>query len=201
MLSTHSRIGASRHDLSLSRETPSVRSASVPSPHSLEGQILKLYDEHRSELLRYAVWMGVGVSDAEDAVQESFVRLHSHIATGKDCSNLRAWLFRVVHNLAISSSRSAEHASLQLTEDEWGAIRDSASDNTPNPESALLAKEERTLIAMRMTSLSPAQLHCMQLRMEGFRYHQIAEILGVSIPTVATNIRRSVEKMSEKGHE
>jgi RNA polymerase sigma-70 factor (ECF subfamily) len=178
-----------------------VRSASVPSPHSLEGQILKLYDEHRSELLRYAVWMGVGVSDAEDAVQESFVRLHSHIATGKDCSNLRAWLFRVVHNLAISSSRSAEHASLQLTEDEWGAIRDSASDNTPNPESALLAKEERTLIAMRMTSLSPAQLHCMQLRMEGFRYHQIAEILGVSIPTVATNIRRSVEKMSEKGHE
>ncbi len=178
-----------------------MESASAPPPHSLEGQILKLYDEHRRELLRYAVWMGVAASDAEDAVQEGFVRLHSHMATGKDCSNLRAWLYRVVHNLAISSTRSAEYASLQLSEEEWGAIRDSTRDCTPNPESALLAKEERTRVATRMMSLSPAQLHCMQLRMEGFRYHQIAEILGVSIPTVATNIRRSVEKMSEKSHE
>ncbi len=178
-----------------------MQPASAPSPHSLEGQILKLYDEHRRELLRYAVWMGVGATDAEDVVQESFVRLHGHMAAGKDCSNLRAWLFRVVHNLVISSSRSAEHASLQLTEQEWAEVRDSARDVTPNPESALLAKEERTRITARMLSLSPAQLHCMQLRMEGFRYHQIAEILGVSIPTVATNIRRSVEKMSEKDHE
>jgi len=201
VLSSHSRIGASHHDLSLRRDTSSAQSASAPSPNSLEGQILKLYDEHRRELLRYAVWMGVGASDAEDAVQESFVRLHSHVATGKDCSNLRAWLFRVVHNLVISSLRSAEHSSLQLTEEEWGAIRDSTRDGAPSPESALLAKEERTQIASRMMSLSPAQLHCMQLRMEGFRYQQIAEILGVSIPTVATNIRRSVEKMSEKGHE
>jgi RNA polymerase sigma-70 factor (ECF subfamily) len=160
-----------------------------------------LYDAHRRELLRYAVWMGIGVSDAEDAVQEAFVRLHHHLATGKDCSNLRAWLFRVVHNLAISSSRSADHAALQLTQEEWGAILDTVRDGLPNPESALLAEEERTRIATRMKSLSPAQLHCMQLRMEGFRYRQIAEILGVTIPTVATNIRRSVEKMSENGHE
>jgi RNA polymerase sigma-70 factor (ECF subfamily) len=197
----HTHPDATSNAFSFGRMSASVHAVPVGGPENIDGLILDLYDRHRRELLRYGVWLGMTVEDAEDLLHEAFLRLHAHLLGGKDAHNLRAWLFRVVHNLAISCTRSSGHAALSMTDDEWQRISATVSDERLNPEATLLAQEAQTRVAERMKTLSIAQLHCLQLRMEGFRYAEIGEILGVALQTVATHIRRAIEKMSEKDHD
>ena len=49
-----------------------------------------------------------------------------------------------------------------------------------------------------MSSLSEQQKQCLFLRAEGFRYREIAEILGVSISTVAESLRRAIRKLTSE---
>ncbi len=62
--------------------------------------ILDLYDREQIALRRYLVYLGLDSDSAAETVQESFLRLHQHLIAGGDRSNLRAWIYRVAHNLA-----------------------------------------------------------------------------------------------------
>src|ERR1700722_5154016 len=68
---------------------------------SLEHEILSLFDLLRVPLLRYAVSFGLSLHDGEDIIQEVFLALFHHLQEGRSRSNLRGWVFRVAHNLAL----------------------------------------------------------------------------------------------------
>jgi len=57
----------------------------------------------------------------------------------------------------------------------------------------LLEKFERLHAAM--ARLSPQELQCLHLRAEGFRYREIAEILGIATKTAAEFLRRGIKKL------
>ena len=92
---------------------PNVESPWAPeaTQESMEHRklLLDLYDREQVPLRRYLMFLGVRPEAGEEFVQEAFLRLHQHLQSGGERTNLRAWLYRVVHNLAVSEMQAARN--------------------------------------------------------------------------------------------
>jgi len=65
-----------------------------------------LYDELRASLHGYLSCLGLEPQEAEDIIQETFLKLFQGLAVGMRDENLRSWIFRVAHNLTINLHKS-----------------------------------------------------------------------------------------------
>src|ERR1700747_898167 len=70
---------------------------------------LDLYDQEHVAIRRYLVFVGLSSETTQELVQDVFLKLHEHLLGGGDRSNLRAWLYRVAHNMA-RNIQTASHA-------------------------------------------------------------------------------------------
>jgi RNA polymerase sigma-70 factor (ECF subfamily) len=155
--------------------------------------VLEYYDREHVSLRRYLLFLGLDPESCREAVQESFLRLHEHLLAGGDQANLRAWLYRVAHNLArnhqtaFHASRTGPLADVTETED--------IPANAGSAEDELLAKERMQRLSRAMEELSAAQRDCLILRSQGLKYREIAEVLNLAISTVGENIQRGLERL------
>src|SRR5271157_1081081 len=74
------------------------------SPESCQ-QIVELYDEVRPSLNAYLCWLGMNADQAEDVIQETFLRLICCRFRPGSENTLRGWVFRVAHNLSMDVHR------------------------------------------------------------------------------------------------
>ena len=163
----------------------------------LEEQIARLYDELRLPLYRYLLCMRILPEEAEEVIQESFLRLYKHLhAEGRE-DNIRGWIYRVAHNVA-SSRRRERKFLMDTSPEEWERISLQASDPGAGPEELYLRKEKMTRLHRDIGDLSELQQNCIRLRVEGFRYREIAEILNVTTSTVAGSLRHAMEKLTRE---
>jgi RNA polymerase sigma-70 factor (ECF subfamily) len=156
---------------------------------------LDLYDQEHLAIRRYLVFLGLTPDSAQEIVQEAFLKLHEHLLTNGDRRNLRAWLYRVAHNLARNAqtaarvsrtdARSAEDFGKELKADVLTA------------EEQLLQSERHRRMHEAMSGLAPAQKQCLLLRAQGLKYREIAEALNLSVSTVGENVQRGLEKLKE----
>jgi RNA polymerase sigma-70 factor, ECF subfamily len=163
---------------------------------TLEERITRLFDELRGPLYRYLLCLSVNSTEADEIVQETFFRLYRHLHHGGRDDNLRGWAFRVAHNISINELKRRKHVAegdVELLPE----FNPSTADSMLSPEEAFIRKEKMTRIHIAMSTLSEQQNECLHLRVEGFRYREIAEILGVTISTVAESLRRAIRKLSE----
>jgi RNA polymerase sigma-70 factor (ECF subfamily) len=109
---------------------------------------------------------------------------------------VRGWVFRVAHNLVVDTWRTApgDH----FVQDESAAA--SAPDAGLNPEEIVLRKEKVRRVREAVRSLSPHQRQCLALRAEGFRYREIAEIVGVGKSAVAECLQRCIDLLIRHGN-
>src|SRR5882724_5052104 len=73
---------------------------SIPVPESAAPSVEAAFTELREPLGRYLLTLGLNRVEAEEVVQETFLRLCRHYSAKNPQSNLRGWIFRVAHNLA-----------------------------------------------------------------------------------------------------
>jgi RNA polymerase sigma-70 factor (ECF subfamily) len=156
--------------------------------------VLDHYDREQLSLRRYLLFLGLDPESCREIVQETFLKLHEHLLAGGDQTNLRAWLYRVAHNLA-RNSQTSSHASrtqplADITKADVAAGAESA-------EAELLAKERIQRLNRALEQLSTAQRDCLILRSQGLKYREIAEILNLSTSTVGENIQRGLDKLKE----
>ena len=105
---------------------------SSAEPSQIEREVMKLFEQFRDPLLRYELSFGIPVHDAEEVTQEVFVSLFRHLQLRRSRQNLRGWIFRVAHNLALKK-RSANQKSHQAT-DSGREIAEKQIDPSPGPE-------------------------------------------------------------------
>ena len=156
--------------------------------------VLEHFDREQTALHRYLIFIGLDSHTAEDVVQESFLKLHEHVQQGGDQSNLRAWLYRVAHNLARNHQTSFRAAKTDLFADVSLATDLRIS---PSAEDNLLVKERSAALLSAVRLLSPTQRDCLALRAQGLKYREIAETLDLSISAVAENVQRGLESLKE----
>ena len=160
----------------------------------LEDEVVSLFDQLRNPLLRYLLTFGLTADDGEEVVQEVFLALFQHLRGGKSRANLRGWLFRVAHNMALKRrqriQRSPETSAASAGNEE------AAVDAAPTPEDQMLSNElHRRLLAV-VEVLPEADRRCLFLRAEGLRYREIAEVMDISLGAVSLSLSRTLARVT-----
>jgi RNA polymerase sigma-70 factor, ECF subfamily len=159
-------------------------------PDAIEAEVTGLFHEFRSPLLRYAVSLGVSVSDGEDVVQEVFLALHRHLTQRKPRTNLRGWIFRTGHNLALKR-RTGIASRPSIAPEDTELI-----ETAPDPEQRAASRQNHERINAVVAALPERDRCCLYLKMEGLRYREIAETLEMSLGAVANSLSLTLSKLA-----
>jgi RNA polymerase sigma-70 factor, ECF subfamily len=168
--------------------------AALPQAVEIEEEVVLLFDEFHHRLLRYAISLGIGLQDGEDVIQEVFLSLFRHLRLGRPRSNLRGWIFRVAHHLALKHRNSTQRQQARIASDAlWvGAHADPAA----NPEERFGEAQRQQQLLLVFNALPERDRWCLCLRAEGLRYREIADVLGMSLGAVSNSLARSLERLS-----
>jgi RNA polymerase sigma-70 factor, ECF subfamily len=170
-----------------------VRAGSGARPSEDEREVIQLFEQFRNPLLRYVVSLGLSVHDGEEIIQEVFLALFRHLQLGRPRRNLRGWVFRVAHNLALKQHAANRKAQATLDSDE--AVVQRQPDVTPNPEEQVANRQRLERMQAVLRVLPEQDRCCLHLRAEGLRYREIAAALGMSLGAVSIALTRSLARM------
>ena len=170
------------------------------SSAAIEDRVLALFEECGPGLRRYVSSFGLGPAATEDVIQEIFLALFQHLCLGRRDTNLKGWLFRVGHNLALKHRQKAMkrlHA-----EGSWDpAVVEGVADPAANPEELLAGDRRRQRLADLLQLMPERDRQCVHLRAEGLGYRDIAGTLGVSLGSVAKCLARAMKRLDAAGLE
>jgi len=176
------------HALDLPQIFGAEQAANQRKSNRLEEQVVELYATMRPTLLSYAYHVVGSTGEAEDLVQSAFLKLFDQLKRNAQILNLRSWLYRVVHNLAIDQGRRKDIQ--DSTNTEWLEHRTL----TESPHSAEDDLIRRQRVALSLKGLNERERHCLMLRAEGLSYVEIAEVLGTSPKAVSVYLARGLKK-------
>jgi len=159
----------------------------------LHEEIANVFDQLRDPLLRYLWTFGLEVPDGEEVLQDVFLSLFRHLERGKPVDNVRGWLFRVAHNLALRRRDRARRAA--ETQFDTGN-EDRTADPAPNPEDRMADRQTRQRVLAVVEALPEQDRRCLFLRAEGLRYREIAGILDMSLGAVSVSLSRSLARIA-----
>jgi RNA polymerase sigma-70 factor, ECF subfamily len=164
--------------------------------HTLEQQVAQLFETLRLPVYQYLMAVFGDSAEAEDLTQDAFLQLYKALRQGQTIRNVRFWIFRVAHNLAINRRKHNQFIA-PLCADTWQEIERQFPDKELNPEQNILQREKYERIYEGLKRLSVQERQSMHLRAEGFKYKEIAEIMNVAVPTVGEFLRRGIRKLTE----
>jgi RNA polymerase sigma-70 factor (ECF subfamily) len=162
-------------------------------PSEIHREVMDLFERFRDPLLRYVLSFGIPLHDAEEVTQEAFLSLFRHLQLGRPRKNIRGWIFRVGHNLALKQ-RHANKISRDRMETD-GAVAELQRDPLPSPEEHLSHAERQRLLLAVLAALPEVDRDCLRLRAEGLRYREIAATLGISLGSVSISLSRSLARL------
>lgn len=152
--------------------------------------------EYMRPLYSTAVRLTTNPTDAEDLVQETYLRAFRSYGTFRAGTNLRAWLFRILTNAHINryraKKRRPEETGLDEAEDPslHHRIRGGAGFGK-SAEDELIEQFSEATVIDAVEGLAPAYRQAVLLAdVEGFSYKEIAEILEIPIGTVMSRLHR-----------
>lgn len=177
------------------RTTALLGSAKAVHPSPLEQEVVDLFDQLRNRLLRYLFGFGLSAPDCEEILQETFLALFQHLQRGKSRESLRAWLFRVAHNLALKKRLRSRWDFPSLTESMTTAM-ETVADPGPSPEDELSSTQTQQRMRAVVDALSELDRRCLFLRAEGLRYREIAGVLDMSLGAVSLSLGRSMARVA-----
>ena len=150
----------------------------------------EVFELLRDPVYRYACRVLDCQEAAEDLTQEVFLRLYAHLRKGGTVLNVRVWVFRVAHNLAIDEHRKR----YRLTPMD-ASVQGEAHDPAPGADERILSDEQAGRLRQALASLSKHERHCLELRAEGLPYREIADIMEMRMPTVVKYLDRIIKKL------
>lgn len=139
--------------------------------------------------------MGATGDQTEDIIQETFLRLISHLDQEGDQRNLPGWIYRVAHNLCIDWHR-ANQRSYSEGYDEMEIRYGAVADDGPDPEQNVIEQEYMARVSSLLSGLTAQQRSSVLLRAEGIQYDEIGKILRVSMQRAALLVKRGLEKLA-----
>ena len=158
-----------------------------------------LVDRHSRAVYRLAYRMTGSSQDAEDVVQETFLRAYKQLSRFESRANFSTWLHRIAVNCSIDlirarPHREAAHDSPDL--EQFGAAVDRGDVTGASPERLMLSTEVQERISGAMSALSAMERAAFMLRhFEGRSIDEISQSLGLKTNATKHSIFRAVRKM------
>jgi RNA polymerase sigma-70 factor (ECF subfamily) len=151
---------------------------------TFEDLALPLFDQ----LYNFAHWLTQDRAEADDLVQETYVKALRGFASFQAGTNFRAWMFRILRN-SFLTSRAGLKTSVSFDEEEYPG---EASSPGPTPESVLLEQANRQML---QAALEELPLHFREIlllcEVEEMSYLEISEALAIPMGTVMSRLSRA----------
>ena len=158
-----------------------------------------LVERHSRAVYRLAFRMTGSAQDAEDVVQETFLKAYKQLSRFESRANFGTWLHRIAVNCSIDLIRSRpRRETLQSDTDTelFGATVESTDATGTSPERLMLSTEVQQRISDAMSGLSRMERAAFMLRhFEGRSIDEISESLGLKTNATKHSIFRAVRKM------
>ena len=151
---------------------------------------------YRDQLYKSALRMTRSAEDAEDLIQETFLKAFKYYGRFAEGTNLKAWLFKIMKNTFINTYRKRK---LQPTKVDFDDVREGMEETlmergsaaNSNPEDGFLFAEVDHEVRETLVSLPyDYKMVVLLADLEGFAYKEIAEILEVPVGTVMSRLYR-----------
>ncbi len=147
-------------------------------------------------LYNVAFWLSRNAADAEDLVQETYLKALRGFAKFEPGSNFKAWIFRILRNTYLTSRTGLAAMRTVALEDEMGdgsdAIYPEGAIDRETPEINLLRLSDCAALQAAMEKLPPPLLEVILLcDVEEMKYREIATVLEIPIGTVMSRIARA----------
>jgi RNA polymerase sigma-70 factor (ECF subfamily) len=150
-------------------------------------------------LYNVAFWLSRNATDAEDLVQETFLKALRGFESFEPGSNFKAWIFRILRNTYLTSSAGLAAKRTVALEDELKESGESGPSQYPEaaidrqtPETNMLQMADRAALHTAMETLPPPLLEVILLcDVEEMRYREIATTLEIPMGTVMSRISRA----------
>lgn len=152
--------------------------------------------EHIDGLYSYAMALSRNRSDAEDLVQETYVRAIPAAQRLRKESNVKSWLFRILRNIWLNQLRNAGGAVQMSGADIDQFLSEAAAAETAAAHSRLVTKFEQERVRRAILQLSDEFREVVMLReYEGLSYQEIAGVLNCPIGRVMSRLGRARSKL------
>jgi len=157
-------------------------------------KILALYHECRPRLYRYLRSLRLRPDQADEIIQETFMRLTAQVFKENKIENVYGWITRVLQHLA---------QAVQKRERRWMPSGEGATlvllnrpDPSLSPEETYSSKEQYKQIDEALSQLKPQQRQCFQMRAQGLRYRDIGQALGISEQRAAFVVKQIAVRLA-----
>ena len=167
------------------------------------GAFERLVERYERRLFRLAERITSNAEDAEDVVQESFLKAYTKLAQFQRNSRFYTWIVRITVNEALMRLRKHKGSRMVSLDDdiqtEDGLIPREVEDWHPNPEQQYTRQEVQGILQRAIQSLALPYRAVFQLRdVEEFSTEETAQALAISVPAVKSRLLRARLQLREK---
>jgi RNA polymerase sigma factor (sigma-70 family) len=151
----------------------------------------ELVGKYRDRYARFAARMLGSADEAEDAIQDAFVRAYDQLAQCNDPDKFVGWFFLILRNRCFAERRkSKDRVPLDAAQ---------AVEAVQRTDSAMETAERRRALQQALLELTPEQREVFVLKhIEGMSYGEMAERLGTSVPSLKMRMHRAYDRLREQ---
>ena len=161
----------------------------------------QLVQRYTAMIFRVAMNITSSREDAEDIVQDAFLKAFLNLQRFEERSRFSTWLTRIAVNASLMKRRSSRRAtivSMDQESDDGSTLADKVADWKPNPEQLYSRAELKAILQRALASLPHSYRVVFWLRdVEGVSIADTAEMLGLTVPNVKARLFRARLKLRE----
>jgi RNA polymerase sigma-70 factor (ECF subfamily) len=158
-----------------------------------------LVERHSRALFRVAFRMTGNQQDAEDVVQESFLRAYRQLGNFDERASFGTWMYRIASNCSLDLVRARKRRNDRMAPVDDENMEDPMAklpSEDPTPERLALSSEVREKVAEAMEDLSPTERTAFVLRhFEGMRMEEVSRVLECQPGAAKHSVFRAVQKL------
>src|SRR6185369_15743388 len=156
----------------------------------------ELVERHSRSVFRLAFRMTGNEQDAEDVVQESFLRAYKQLGRFESRANFGTWLYRIVSNCSVDLMRSKQARHDQTRAESLDEAVELPANDLPTPERLAQSAEIQRRVQGALAALSPLERAAFTLRhYEGRSIDEISRTLGLGTSAAKHSVFRAVRKL------
>lgn len=158
-----------------------------------------LFERHRQLVYRFAFQMVPRRDDAEDIVQEAFVRAYQNLHRYRDEAKFTTWLLRIVSNLCTDQARMKNRREALEQQEASGALVWMTEGNTDDPVGELESERRVKVLRTALNALPAHHRQVIVLRdLEEREYSEIAEVLGCTVGGAKLRVLRARRALRDR---
>jgi RNA polymerase sigma-70 factor (ECF subfamily) len=155
-----------------------------------------LVEQHSRSVFRLAYRMTGNEQDAEDVVQESFLRAYKQLGRFESRANFGTWLYRITANCCVDLMRSRQARHDQSRGESLESVETLSAGDGPDPERLAESAEIEHRVQAAIGDLSPLERAAFTLRhYEGRSIDEISATLGLGTSAAKHSVFRAVKKL------